>query len=33
MTENRLVTFDKKLIDLFPDVAIHPEDFVGSTNS
>ncbi len=32
-TESRLVTFDRKLINLFPDVAIHPENFVGSTNS
>lgn len=32
-TENRLVTFDKKLIDLFPDVAIHPEDFLDAASS
>jgi predicted nucleic acid-binding protein len=29
----RLVTFDKKLISLFPDVAVHPDDFLSSTNS
>lgn len=32
-TGSRLVTFDKKLIDLFPDVAIHPEDFLDATSS
>lgn len=32
-TGNRLVTFDKKLIDLFPDVAIHPEDFLDAASS
>lgn len=32
-TESRLVTFDKKLISLFPDVAVHPDDFLSSTSS
>lgn len=32
-TGSRLVTFDKKLIDLFPDVAIHPEDFLDAASS
>jgi predicted nucleic acid-binding protein len=32
-TESRLVTFDRKLINLFPDVAIHPEDFLNETSS
>lgn len=32
-TGNRLITFDKKLIDLFPDVAIHPEDFLDAASS
>jgi hypothetical protein len=32
-TESRLVTFDKKLTSLFPDVAIHPDDFLRSINS
>ncbi len=29
----RLVTFDTKLISLFPEVAIHPDDFLRSSNS
>lgn len=32
-TGSKLVTFDKKLIDLFPDVAIHPEDYLSAASS
>jgi hypothetical protein len=33
VTESKLITFDKKLISLFPDVAVHPADFLSSINS
>jgi len=29
----RLISFDQKLINLFPDVALHPLEFIASTSS
>jgi predicted nucleic acid-binding protein len=32
-TRNRLISFDQKLINLFPDVAMHPSEFIASASS
>lgn len=32
-TGNRLISFDQKLINLFPDVAMHPSEFIASASS